>query len=170
MTVTEKRPGEVALDVDPATKATDAGIVFIGRIRTPWQDRSECPRNTSEALERGAISTLELDEAYRPGLTGLADTTHLYVLYWMHQARRDLIIQKPRHADTAKGVFALRSPVRPNPIALAVAEVVGIDQSDGRIVVRGLDCLDGTPLIDIKPYFSASDSRPEARVGWKPTR
>jgi len=169
MTVTDQRPGEIALDFDPAERATDAGVVFIGRVRTPWTERSACPRNTREALERGAISTLELDEAYRPGLMGLENTTHLNVLYWMHQARRDLIVQNPRHAGAPKGVFALRSPVRPNPIALAVAEVVGIDRDAGRIIVKGLDCLDGTPLLDIKPYLAATDARPEAEVGWKAT-
>ena len=166
MTVTEKRPGEVSLEFDPAEAADDARVIFIGRVRTPWTERSDCPRNTGQALERGAIATLELDQPYWPGLMGLEGTTHLHVLYWMHKARRDLIIQKPNHTKTAKGVFALRSPVRPNPIALAVAEIVGMDAKEGRIIVRGLDCLDGTPLVDVKPYFSSNDSRPDASVGW----
>ncbi|MBB4304883.1 tRNA-Thr(GGU) m(6)t(6)A37 methyltransferase TsaA [Rhodobium orientis] len=166
MSTANARPGEIALDFDPSERATDAGLVFIGRIRTPWDERSDCPRNTREALERGAIATLEFDDAYRQGLTGLENTTHLHVLYWMHQSRRDLIVQCPNHSNGAKGVFALRSPVRPNPIALAVAEVVGMDLTEGRILVRGLDCLDGTPLLDIKPYFSGIDSRPDAKVGW----
>jgi len=69
----------------------------------------------------------------------------------MHLARRDLVRQLPHRAKLAKGTFALRSPVRPNAIASAVVELIGID--GGKLVVRGLDCLDGTPLLDIKPEY-----------------
>jgi tRNA (Thr-GGU) A37 N-methylase len=74
----------------------------------------------------------------------------------MHQARRDLVLQAPSGAGTTTGTFALRSPVRPNPIASAIVELVEID---GAILwVRGLDCLDGTPLLDLKPEFAAEPS------------
>ena len=66
----------------------------------------------------------------------------------MHEARRDLVLQKPR-AGTLHGTFALRSPVRPNPIASSLVELTGV--KDGALLVRGLDCIDGTPLLDIKP-------------------
>jgi tRNA-Thr(GGU) m(6)t(6)A37 methyltransferase TsaA len=89
--------------------------------------------------------------------------THLVVLYFMDRARRDLLVQVPRHGER-RGTFALRSPVRPNPVAMSVVRLVRIEGPSLSVV--GLDCLDGTPLIDIKPYFASVDSVPEAIVGW----
>jgi tRNA-Thr(GGU) m(6)t(6)A37 methyltransferase TsaA len=86
------------------------------------------------------------------------------VLYWMHEARRDLVLQAPHHYSERRGTFALRSPVRPNPIAVSVARLVGIEGN--KLSVVGLDCLDGTPLLDIKPYFATTDAVPDAKVGW----
>src|ERR1700737_1925729 len=82
--------------------------------------------------------------------------------------RRDLVIQVPRHHGVGRGTFALRSPARPNPIAMSVARLIGVDGS--RLSVSGLDCLDGTPLLDIKPYFASTDSVAEAVVGWHAKR
>jgi tRNA (adenine37-N6)-methyltransferase len=80
------------------------------------------------------------------------------VLYWMHQSRRDLAVQAPRHNGKVLGTFALRSPVRPNPIASSVVTLLGIE---GMILrVRGLDCIDGTPLIDLKPHRRPAAPRP----------
>ena len=156
------RPGEIALPFNPAERPADAGLVFIGRIRTPWQRRVDCPRN---GKGNRTLCTVEVDADYRPGLRSVETCSHLYLLYWMHQARRDLIVQTPAFAGVAHGCFALRTPVRPNPVALSVVELVDV-RADG-LVVRGLDCLDNTPLLDIKPYFAGTDSVPEARVGWR---
>jgi len=82
----------------------------------------------------------------------------------MHHSRRDLVVQVPSHYKTGRGTFALRSPVRPNPIAMSVVKLVKIEGTT--LSVIGLDCLDGTPLLDIKPYFPSTDSIPEAVVGW----
>jgi tRNA (Thr-GGU) A37 N-methylase len=79
----------------------------------------------------------------------------------MDQARRDLIEQVPAHLAEPRGTFALRSPVRPNPVALAAVELVRIEGSI--LTVRHVDCVDGTPLIDIKPYFASTDSFPQAK-------
>jgi len=151
------RPGEIAVAL-PDT--FDAGIYFIGRIRTPWMRRDDCPKN---ARGSDASCTIELDPRYAAALEGVAGCTHLVVLYFMDQARRDLLVQAPRHGER-RGTFALRSPVRPNPIAMSVVRLLHIDGT--RLSVVGLDCLDGTPLIDIKPYFASVDSVPEAVVGW----
>ena len=153
------RPGEEAVAL-PA--AHDAGLYFIGRVRTPWTRREECPRNSAQS---DAVCTLEVAPLFAPALRGLAGTTHLIVLYWMDRAPRNLVAQQPRHAPEPRGTFALRSPARPNPIAVSVVELLGI--ADGRVRVRGLDCLDGTPLLDVKPYFASTDARPQARVGWR---
>ena len=139
----ELRPGEVAIAL-PAQ--TDAGVYFIGMIRTPWQTREACPKRGSPD---GPICSIVLDERWRASLTGLSEHRRVEVLYWMHHARRDLVLQRPSRTGRITGCFALRSPVRPNPIASSIVDVVAIE---GTIVrVRGLDCLDGTPLIDLKP-------------------
>ncbi len=158
------RAGETQLPFDPATRATDAGLVFIGRIRSPWTDRSQCPKNLRQARETGATATVEIDAPYRDGLLGLEGISHVILLYWMHRGRRDLIVQHPHHAPRPKGVFALRSPVRPNPIALAVVKVLGIDRTAGTITIDAIDCLDGTPLLDVKPYYASTDAVPDAVV------
>jgi len=90
------------------------------------------------------------------------------VLYWMDRARRDLVIQAPRHYGEPRGTFALRSPVRPNPIAASVVKLIGRDGT--RLSVVGLDCIDGTPLLDLKPYFASTDAVPDAVVGWHAPR
>jgi tRNA (Thr-GGU) A37 N-methylase len=86
----------------------------------------------------------------------------------MHQARRDLVLQAPRHYAAHRGTFALRSPVRPNPIAASVVRLLEVDGL--RLTVVGLDCMDGTPLVDLKPYFASTDAVPDAVVGWHTKR
>jgi tRNA-Thr(GGU) m(6)t(6)A37 methyltransferase TsaA len=152
------REGEVAVELPDQF---DAGLYFIGRIRTPWSRREDCPRN---ARESDAVCTIEVDPRYAEALHHVETCSHLLVLYWMHQARRDLVLQRPRHYDEKRGTFALRSPVRPNPIAASVVRLLEVEGC--RLKVIGLDCLDGTPLLDIKPYFASTDAKPDAVVGW----
>jgi len=156
------REGEVAVDLPDRF---DASLYFIGRIRTPWRSRDECPKNGRESDE---VCTITVDPRWAAGLRGLETVSHVLVLYWMDQARRDLVVQAPRHYAQERGTFALRSPVRPNPIAASVVRLVGIDGVNLSVV--GLDCLDGTPLLDIKPYFASTDSVPDAKVGWHADR
>ena len=152
------REGEVAAELPDHF---DASLYFIGRIRTPWSRREDCPKN---ARESEAVCTIELDSPWVPGLKGLETSSHVIVLYWMDKARRDLVLQAPRHYQEQRGTFALRSPVRPNPIALSVARLLRIEGN--RLSVIGLDCLDGTRLLDLKPYFASTDAVPDASVGW----
>jgi tRNA-Thr(GGU) m(6)t(6)A37 methyltransferase TsaA len=156
------RPGELAV---PLPETFDAGLFYIGRIRTPWQHRGDCPRN---ARQSDAVCAIELEVRFAQGLTGVETCTHLLVLYWMHQARRDLVVQAPRHYNEPRGTFALRSPVRPNPIAASVVRLVAVEGT--RLSVVGLDCLDGTPLLDLKPYFASTDAVADAVVGWHAAR
>jgi tRNA-Thr(GGU) m(6)t(6)A37 methyltransferase TsaA len=156
------REGEVAVDLP---HRFDASLYFIGRIHTPWQSRDQCPKNGRES---DAVCTIALDPRWAAGLKGLETVSHALVLYWMDKARRDLVVQAPRHYAQERGTFALRSPVRPNPIAASVVRVVGIDGNNLSVV--GLDCLDGTPLLDIKPYFASTDAVPDAKVGWHADR
>lgn len=156
------RPGEVAVEL-PAR--TDASLYYIGRIRTPWKTRDECPKNGRES---DAVCTIEVDPRWAAGLAGLETVSHVLVLYWMHEARRDLLVQAPRHYAEHRGTFALRSPVRPNPIAAAVTQLKRIEGNT--LYVVGLDCMDGTPLLDLKPYFASTDAAPDATVGWHAAR
>jgi tRNA-Thr(GGU) m(6)t(6)A37 methyltransferase TsaA len=139
----EVRPGEIAVDAPPPD---DAGLVFIGRIHTPWTDRMLCPR---QGRHDGPICRIEFFEPWVEGLDGLAQYEKVEVLYWLHRSRRDLVRQSPKNDGSARGTFSLRSPVRPNPIGTSVVALVGIEGAN--VLVRGLDCLDGTPLIDLKP-------------------
>ncbi len=153
------REGEIKSLRDPATEPGDAHVVFIGRIRSPWSLRKQCPKNMRQARERAPENCcLEIDPVWRPGLTGLATGDYLHILYWMHQARRDIVLQMPRHRETPTGVFALRSPVRPNPIAMALVKITSIDMDAGRVGIDATDALDKTPLVDLKPYFPNIDS------------
>lgn len=162
MQMFEQREGEIALTGDPATQSSDASLAYIGRIASPWKLREDCPKNMNAARERGGTATVTVDEAYRPGLAGLAGFSHVVVLSWFEQAPRNLIVQKPRHASDAKGVFALRSPARPNPVGLHVARILSLDIEAGRIELDAIDALDGTPVIDLKPYFASVDAFPDA--------
>jgi tRNA (adenine37-N6)-methyltransferase len=140
---TELRQGEVAVAL-PAQN--DAGLYFIGTIHTPWRTRQECPKRGSPD---GPICSIVVEERWRMALTDLAGHPRIQVLYWMHRARRDLVLQTPFSSMQTTGTFALRSPVRPNPIASSIVRLMAIDGAT--LQVRGLDCLDGTPLIDLKP-------------------
>lgn len=142
------RAGERAV---PMPARSDAALVFVGRIRTPWTRRADCPRQGDPLA--GPVCRIEVDPPWDAALEGLAGRERLQVLYWMHDARRDLVRQRPRGRDAATGTFALRSPVRPNPIAVSDVALVGL--APGLVLVRGLDCLDGTPLLDIKPVRCA---------------
>ena len=151
------REGEVtaALPDQP-----DASVYFIGRIRTPWTRREECPKNPRQS---DALCRIEVDPRWATALKDIETCSHLIVLYWMDKARRDLVVQVPHHYGEQRGTFSLRSPARPNPIALSVVRLIGVEGTT--LSVQGLDCLDGTPLIDIKPYFASTDAAPEAVVG-----
>jgi len=152
------RPGEVSITLPDQY---DAGVYFIGRISTPWATREACPKN---ARASDAVCIIEVDPHWAAALAEVATCSHLIVLYWMDKARRDLVLQTPRHYGVQRGTFALRSPARPNPIATSVVRLVGVEGA--RVSVVGLDCLNGTPLVDLKPYFASTDAVPEAVVGW----
>lgn len=161
------RDGEEALPFDPAERAGDGQIVFIGRIVSPWTNRAECPKNMAAARDTGRPAQAIVDEEFRRGLLGLENASHVILLTWLADAGRNLIRQRPRHRPEATGTFALRSPVRPNPIGLHVVRLLGVDETNGVLDLEAIDVLDGTPLLDIKPYFASTDAVPEAVVARK---
>jgi tRNA (adenine37-N6)-methyltransferase len=133
----EIRPAEVTVEPPPAT---DAGLIFIGRIRmvTPRQGRQD-----------GPLCRIEIFAPWVPALNGLDGFERIEVIYWLHLSRRDLVLQSPANDGTARGTFSLRSPARPNPLGTSIARLIGIEGPT--VLIRGLDCLDGTPLLDMKP-------------------
>lgn len=139
----DRRPGETAVAFPGRADAT---VAFIGLIHTPWPDRHSCPRTGSID---GPDCRIEVDPLWRNALEGIEPGARMQVLYWMHLARRDLTRQLPRGRASPIGTFALRSPMRPNPIASSIVLVVARTGTD--LLVRGLDCVDGTPLLDLKP-------------------
>ncbi len=136
----------------------------IGRLRTPWQTTSECPRNG----RRGdmPLCTVELDPAFIPGLKDLDFYTHLILLYRLNQAGTAEMQFMPPNDTEPRGMFATRTPRRPNPIGLSVVKFEGF-AAPGVLNVRYLDCVDGTPLLDIKPYLPSTDAEPEASMGFQ---
>lgn len=140
----EIRPGEVAVELAPATDAT---LRFIGRIRTPFVTRTMCPRQGDP--EAGPVCRIEVDPVWTEALEGIEAFEVIEVFYWLDKSRRDLLRQSPKSDGRTMGTFALRSPVRPNPIGLSRVRLLG--RQGNVLEVRGLDCLDGTPLIDLKP-------------------
>lgn len=139
----EIRSNEVAV---PFPARRDAELVFVGVIRTPWTSRLECPR---QGRLDGPVCSIEIFEPWHQALSRIGEFERLEVLYWLHESRRDLVLQSPANDGAVRGTFALRTPVRPNPIGTSIAKLV--DVSGNTLRVQGLDCLDGTPLIDVKP-------------------
>ena len=120
--------------------------MFIGRITTPWTSRLVAPR---QGRPDGPLCRIEVFDPWVPALDGLEGYSRIEVLYWLHLSRRDLIRQSPANDAVSRGTFSLLTPVRPNPIGTSIASLVAIE---GPVVlVRGLDRLDGTPLLDLKP-------------------
>jgi tRNA (adenine37-N6)-methyltransferase len=124
----------------------------IGIIRSPYLRRNDAPR---QGRLSDRESTIEVFPASAAGLQDIEHHPHLIVLYWLDRSDRDTLKATPPGTGTEHGVFATRSPDRPNPIAVAVVDLIRRDGN--RLVVRGLDALDGTPLLDLKPYSAATD-------------
>lgn len=160
MSLKAVRPGEVVLPFDPAADATVC-LAFIGTIRSPWTPQ-DCPRNITRARETGQGASIALQPRYAEGLAGLSVGQAVIAVYWMDKARRDLIVQAPGHAGGPRGTFALRSPNRPNCLALSTVVITSLDPVTGVIGIDAIDTYDGTPLIDLKPWLPGVDMPPGA--------
>ena len=138
----------------------------IGIIHTPFRTLAECPSNGRKP-QPAPVCQVSLEPEFLPGLDGLEGFSHLILLYWLDREKPKPAGWKvtPRFDNQLRGVFATRTPNRPNPIGLSV---VALDRilADGRLEVRYLDCVDGTPLLDLKPYLPSTDSEPDAGMGW----
>ena len=133
----------------------------IGTARTPYTETAQVPKGPG--TEHHAEGVLELFPQFEPGLKDIEGFSHLYVLWVFHRAQGYELEGTPPTDTRPHGVFATRSPRRPNPIGLTVVELLW--REGNKLHVRGVDMLDGTPLLDIKPYLS-SVSVSELRRGW----
>jgi tRNA-Thr(GGU) m(6)t(6)A37 methyltransferase TsaA len=132
----------------------------IGRVESALTDRASAPKQGHEGAPE---AWLVFAEGVLEGLDGLAPGARVIVLTWLHRARRDVLRVHPRDdvANPMRGVFTTRSPDRPNPIGLHEVEVVAIAGS--RVLVRDLEAIDGTPIVDLKPVLRPVD--PDVRRG-----
>jgi tRNA-Thr(GGU) m(6)t(6)A37 methyltransferase TsaA len=133
----------------------------IGTVRSPYTDRGQIPKGPK--AKHDAEGVLELNPELEMGLTDIEGFSHLYVLWIFHRAEGYDLMAKPPTDNRPHGVFATRAPRRPNPIGLTVVELLGRDGP--RLRVRGVDMLDGTPIVDIKPYLSSVPAE-KLRRGW----
>jgi tRNA (adenine37-N6)-methyltransferase len=136
----------------------------IGLLRTPFRTLAECPRNGRQPQPAPPCEARLFPE-FGPGLASLDGFSHLIVLYWLGGAHGPALIVTPPFDSARRGVFATRSPRRPNPIGLSAVAFDGF-ADPLTLRLRFLDCVDGTPLLDIKPYLPSTDSVPEAKMGW----
>jgi tRNA-Thr(GGU) m(6)t(6)A37 methyltransferase TsaA len=136
----------------------------IGVLRTPFRTIAECPRNGRQPVPPPPCRA-EVEEAFRAGLADLDGFSHLIVLYWLNEVAPGGLTVVPPFDGRARGVFATRSPHRPNPIGLSIVAFDGFE-APGVLRLRYLDCIDLTPLLDIKPYLPTTDAEPAAAMGW----
>ena len=133
----------------------------IGYVRSPYEESREVPRGLG--TKHNAEGILEIDPELEIGLTDIEGFSHLFVIWAFDRAEGVDLIGRPPSDDRPHGVFATRSPKRPNPIGLTVVELI---RRDGpRLYVRGVDMLDQTPILDIKPYLSGVPQE-QLRRGW----
>ncbi|WP_189472426.1 tRNA (N6-threonylcarbamoyladenosine(37)-N6)-methyltransferase TrmO [Litchfieldella qijiaojingensis] len=155
-----------------ASPSQSFALDTIGRIESDYPDKFGIPRQPG--LVRASRASLVLLPPYDDPLTvrGLEDFSHLWLTFVFHRspARWTPLVRPPRLGGNAKvGVFASRSTHRPNRLGLSLVELMGIDTSRGvRLALRGHDLLDGTPVVDIKPYLPWAESLPEASAGFAP--
>ena len=133
----------------------------IGIIHTPFTDKAQVPIQASRSAATGFV---EVYPDYAEGLQDLDGFSHIILLYVFHEFTDWSLLVKPFLDDQLRGLFATRFPARPNPIGLSVVTL--ISRNDNILQVEGLDMLDGTPLLDIKPYVSDFDVRTGTRSGW----
>ncbi|HPC03981.1 MAG TPA: tRNA (N6-threonylcarbamoyladenosine(37)-N6)-methyltransferase TrmO [Syntrophales bacterium] len=134
----------------------------IGIIHSPFRDTDGMPIQTTGA--RGVPGTIAVDERYREGLRDLDGFSHLILLYHFHLSRGYSLVVKPFLDDSERGLFATRAPRRPNPIGLSVVRLVRVEGT--LLHVEDVDIVDGTPLLDLKPFVPLFDDRQDVKTGW----
>jgi len=134
----------------------------IGVIHSPFKGIEGMPIQPSSA--KGIDGWIELDPTYLAGLQDLDGFSHIILLYYFHKAKDIKLVVTPFLDDLPHGIFATRAPTRPNPIGLSVVELKRIENE--RLFITNVDVLDGSPLLDIKPYIPGFDHQQDVRIGW----
>jgi tRNA-Thr(GGU) m(6)t(6)A37 methyltransferase TsaA len=140
----------------------EIGLRKIGLIRTPWKEAAGTPIQPSRADE--ARGVVEVGAEYGAGLRDLEGFERIWLVYWLHRSSGERLVVVPFLDTEERGVFATRSPARPNGLGLSAVRLLGVRGCE--LDVAGVDMLDETPLLDIKPYVPEFDSYPESRAGW----
>ena len=139
----------------------DVTLTPIGRILSPFKTKEECPIQFHAS---SAIGRVVVADEFAAGLMDITDFSHLYLLYLFDRASEVVMQRKTFLDDTAHGVFATRHPARPNPLGLSIVRLLSVEGTT--LEVEGIDVLDNTPLIDIKPYIPRFDHVATASNGW----
>lgn len=134
----------------------------IGVIRTPFEDAEGMPIQPSGA--EGIRGTVEVLPEFEEGLKDLGGFSHVTLIYYFHRAKEHRLVVTPFMDSTPRGVFATRAPTRPNPIGLSTVRLMAV--RGNVLTIEGVDMLDGTPLLDIKPYVPEFDEQADIRIGW----
>ena len=136
----------------------------IGIVRTPFTESAGVPIQAVAAV--GVAGRIELDPALVDGLDGLEGFSHLILIYHLHQVTATRLTVTPFLDEQPHGVFATRAPTRPNPIGISTVRLVAVSVEAATIDIEDVDMVDGTPLLDLKPYVPPFDDRADARIGW----
>ena len=137
---------------------------MVGRARTAWERREDAPHQPAAAPD--APGLIEIEPAYRKALADLASFDRIWVVFLFDRSEGWVARVKPPRGGPKRGVFATRAPHRPSRLGLTNVALDGVDEEGGIVRVRGLDLLDGTPVLDLKPYLRTVDAWPEASLGW----
>jgi len=133
----------------------------IGVIHSPFKDEEKTP---IQPMKSDAIGRVEVFEEFAEGLQDIEGFSHIILLYIFHKSKGYNLLVKPFLDDNKKGLFATRAPWRPNPIGLSVVKL--LRKENNTLSVKGVDVLDGTPLLDLKPYVPPFNKEGEIKIGW----
>jgi len=140
-------------------KKINVDLKVIGIVHSPYKSRSEAPRQGSDEL-----CEIEIYKEFEDGLKDIEGYSHIHLFYWLHESKDyNLIVQTPWE-EKKHGVFATRSPHHPNPVGYSVVEL--FERKNNFLKVKGLDAIEGTPVIDIKPYIKKIDRKENVVSGW----
>jgi len=133
----------------------------IGIVHSPYLDRGEAPR---QGCGREEICQVEVFKEFEEGLKDIEGFSHIILIYWFHKSRGYHLLVKTPWDTKPHGLFTTRSPDRPCPLGLCVVELIAREKNI--LKVKGLDAIDGTPLLDIKPYIPSIDEKVNVQIGW----
>ena len=131
----------------------------IGIVHSPYKTRADAPRQGGDK-----ISEIEIHKEYEDGLKDIEGFSHIHIIYWLHDSKGFSLSVTTPWDTQPHGLFATRSPNRPNPVGYAAVEL--LERNGNILTVRGLDAIEETPVIDIKPYIAKVDARPDSEGGW----